>query len=427
MMRQLLLVFALIFPACGDDSGSATGGTGGTSGSGGSGGSSIDAPVVDAPAPDGPPGTLGNGDPCGAMPGTDGGVFPGDCMPGLLCCLDGQQLGAHHCRPPAPTNDAGIGTGQCALPDLMLDQDRLRAEVGISEAYFSSTSCSVVEGCVAADGKRRLLHFSVVTPNMGDADMYLGRPSANNPIFQYSQCHNHYHFAGYALYEVLDGSGNVVVTGRKRAFCLEDFERQSNPPLGGPARAQYDCSDQGISMGWADTYYNGLSCQFMDLSGLAAGHYTLRVTINPDRILEELSYDNNAGTVEFDLSSEPQVPSDPCNGSFTAGTVPDHEPRECGWTDGGTFSCTAGQQVQVGCGGTTCGAATCTGDPILRVCDAANASCTFGTALAHNDDCSNGNRCSLVTFTCPASGMYKVYSAPFTLGDAVTCNITHNP
>src|SRR5690242_7021821 len=155
----------------------------------------------------------------------------------------------------------------------------------------------------------------------------------------------------------------------------------------------------------------------MDLTGLAAGHYTLKVTINPDRILEELSYDNNAGTVEFDLGPEPTSPSDPCNGTFSAGTVPDHEPRECGWTDGGTFSCTAGQQVTVGCGNTQCSMTTCTGDPILRVCDAASATCTFGNALAHNDDCSNNNRCSVASFTCPASGMYHVYSAPFTVGD----------
>jgi hypothetical protein len=428
-MKYVLLAVALVFPACGDDTGTqASGGSGGTAGHGGSGGGAgIDAPAIDAPI-DAPAGMLHEGDPCGQMPGGfDAGTYPGACMPGLLCCLDKQQLGARHCRQPPAPNDAGIGTGQCLLPDLQLDQNRLRSEVGISEAYFSQTSCSVVEGCVGGQGKRRLLHFAVMTPNMGDLDMYLGVPDPNNPIFQYSACHNHYHFNGYALYQVLDSSGNVVVTGRKRAFCLEDFERQSNPPLGVPARAQYDCSNQGISMGWADTYYNGLSCQFMDLTGLPAGHYTLKVTINPDRILEELSYDNNDGTVEFDLAAEPQSPSDPCNGTFPAGTVPDHEPRECGWTDGGTFSCTAGQTVTVGCGGTMCSQTTCTGDPILRVCDASGA-CTFGNALAHNDDCSNNNRCSLIpSFTCPASGMYKVYYAPFTEGDAVTCNVTHNP
>jgi hypothetical protein len=177
-MRYLLILLALFVSACGDDSGIA---------SGGSGGGSIDAPVPDAPLPPDAPidaaVILQMGDPCGAIPGSDGGVYAGTCMPGLLCCLDGQQLGAHHCRPPASTNDAGIGAGQCGLPDLVLDEERLRTEIGISMASFSATGCSVVEGCVNAAGARRLLHFSVVTPNVGTADLYLGVPSPSNPIF----------------------------------------------------------------------------------------------------------------------------------------------------------------------------------------------------------------------------------------------------
>ena len=98
-MRYVLVAVALLFPACGDDTGSkASGGSGGTSGSGGSGGGGgIDAPVVDAPAPDAPNGMLHQGDPCGRMPGLDGGVIPGDCMPGLLCCLDASAPASARC------------------------------------------------------------------------------------------------------------------------------------------------------------------------------------------------------------------------------------------------------------------------------------------------------------------------------------------
>jgi hypothetical protein len=342
-----------------------------------------------------------------------------------------RQLQQHTCVAIPPGNDAGIGVGQCALPDLTLDQDRLTNELGVGMTNFSAQGCSVMEGCVTGPGLRRLLHFSVMTPNIGTADMYLGPASSSNPIFQYSPCHMHYHFNGYALYRVLDQNGNPVLEGRKRAFCLEDFERQTNPPLGGPRSAQYDCSDQGISMGWADTYYNGLTCQFMDITDLPPGHYTLEVVVNPDHILEELRYDNNRATVPFDLGPAPQSPTDPCNGTFSSGQVADLS-RECGWTDGGTFTCTPGQSVSVGCGA-SCGLGSCTGDTMIRVCDADSpdggvaSACLEADAIGENDDCSGSSTCSKVTFTCPASGHYRALYSPYQTGDAITCTLAHSP
>jgi hypothetical protein len=399
-----------------------------------------DAPAADAPAPDAPVDApvdaapdamvLSRGNPCGELP--DGGSISGVCAEGLLCCPP-SAIAQSVCADPSPANDAGIGVGQCPLPDLKLDQDRLRSELGFGMGVFSNTGCNVVEGCVAAPGLRRLLHFSVVTPNVGTADLYVGRPSPDNPLFTFSSCHNHYHFNGYALYRVLDQSGNVAVQGRKRAFCLEDFERQANPPLGGPGSAQYDCSDQGISKGWQDTYYNGLTCQFMDITGLAPGRYTLEVTVNPDRILPELNYDNNRATVTFDLGPQPQVPTDSCNGTNPAGDS-SGQGRECGWTDGGTFTCTPGQQVHVGCAAGCGNLGSCTGDPMLRICDPGDEAdggteppCTADHAVAQNDDCSNSTNCSAVSFVCPASGHYQALWAPYNTSEAATCTLAHSP
>jgi len=375
----------------------------------GSGGTALppDAGPPDAPPPDAP--TLPQGSPCSF----DGGLA---CGAGLLCCQTCCTPGAPVCKAP-PSNDAGIGIHECPLPDLALDQDRLRAELGIGTATFSAQGCSVQEGCVAAAGMRRLLHFSVVTPNVGTADLYLGDPSRNPALFVYSACHMHYHFQGYALYRLLDQQGTEVLTGRKRAFCLEDFERQRNPPLGGPRNAQYDCSNQGISMGWADTYYNGLQCQFLDVTDVPPGTYTLEVTINPDHILPELRYDNNVGTVTFTLPAATTLQTDPCTGSVTGPS------RECGWSSGGTFACTAGQSVRVGCG---CGLGSCTGDTMIRICSGTGL-CTALDALGQNDDCGGGSTCSLASFTCPASGQYTVLYGPYTTGDSATCTLAHSP
>jgi hypothetical protein len=119
--------------------------------------------------------------------------------------------------------------------------------------------------------------------------------------FIYSRCHQHYHFAGYALYQLLDPSGKEVIRGKKRAFCLEDFGPLQTFPLPRPMQPRYTCDFQGISVGWADTYANGLTCQYIDLTGLAPGRYTLRVTVNPDRVFPELTYDNNVAEAVVDI------------------------------------------------------------------------------------------------------------------------------
>jgi hypothetical protein len=276
-----------------------------------------------------------------------------------------------------------------------------------------------MEGCVSGAGLRRLLHFSVVTPNVGTADLIFGDPSQNPTLFQYSPCHMHYHFSGYALYRLLDSDGNPVLVGRKRAFCLEDFERQQSPPLGGPSQSQYDCGNQGISMGWTDTYYNGLQCQFMDITDLPPGHYQLEVTINPDRLIPELRYDNNTARVPIDVPAAPASPTDPCSGTVHG------LGRECGWQNGGTFTCTAGQTVTAGCG--CSGLGSCTGDTIMRVC--ADAEPCNAPGLGQNDDCggSSQSTCSRVNFTCPPSGQYTVLWGPYTTGDAATCTVAHMP
>ena len=179
-----------------------------------------------------------------------------------------------------------------ALPDLTIDGARLAASVDFKTQPFKSTDCAVREGCVSGTGKRVLLRFDVATPNIGTADLVLGSP-INNPLFEFSPCHGHYHFSGYALYDLLNLSGTVIVAGHKQAFCLEDFAQFD--PNAGPAK--FDCSYQGISAGWQDIYGKYLDCQWIDVTGVPPGNYLLRVTINPYRILTESDYSNNTAIV----------------------------------------------------------------------------------------------------------------------------------
>ena len=185
-----------------------------------------------------------------------------------------------------------VAEAQPALPDLTIDAARLQSSLEIKTTPFRTNDCAVVEGCVDGKGKRTLLKFDVATPNIGTADLVLGDPRSNTNIFEFSPCHGHYHFTGYASYELLTTNDSVVVTGRKQAFCLEDFARYSS--TAGPAK--FTCDYQGITVGWQDIYGSYLDCQWLDITGVLPGDYLLRVTINPEQRLIESNYSNNTAT-----------------------------------------------------------------------------------------------------------------------------------
>jgi len=121
---------------------------------------------------------------------------------------------------------------------------------------FVASDCEVVEGC-AQPGTRQLLVFNAETANIGTADLLVGDP-VGNPLFEYSSCHNHYHFKGFTAYRFLDANSQLIAVGNKGAFCLEDVLQVSTNAS--PNR-KYSCDNQGIQAGWADVYSADLPCQ----------------------------------------------------------------------------------------------------------------------------------------------------------------------
>ncbi|HHO54696.1 MAG TPA: hypothetical protein ENK18_28445 [Deltaproteobacteria bacterium] len=187
----------------------------------------------------------------------------------------------------------------CLLADLHVDGARVLQSLTVVEEQVSADSCEIYEGCVLAPGDRVLLRFDTTTPNEGSGDLFLGDPGTEaypGDGFVWSPCHQHFHFEGYADYQLLDDAGAVVAPGHKQAFCLIDIE----PRRSGVGAPRYtSCSsNQGISSGWADTYGRDLDCQFVDITDVAPGTYTLRIEINYDRALAESDYSNNVTEVE---------------------------------------------------------------------------------------------------------------------------------
>src|SRR3989442_14025084 len=162
---------------------------------------------------------------------------------------------------------------------------------------FDAASCALAEGLIPSAGTHQLLRFTVDTPNNGDTALILGRPSACPDLFTYSQCHGHYHLKRYADYRVwtlagwqgwlanrdlrlpitgtanqtyLDGATarGELITGRKQAFCLEDFTCSGSAfksctvsPIN--SNVCLDCDYQGLDVGWDDVYGNFLDGQWV--------------------------------------------------------------------------------------------------------------------------------------------------------------------
>jgi hypothetical protein len=189
-------------------------------------------------------------------------------------------------------------------PDLQVDADALRSSASIEEQTFSPTDCAMVEACVGGPGTRKLLKFDGTLRNLGDTDLILGEPQGN-PLFEYSACHDHYHLKDMMLYQLIDpASGRVVqaqgqpIVGRKQGFCIMDIL----PITANAGSAKYDCSYQGISVGWADVYDKTLDCQWLDITGVPPGHYILRVTVNPNSLYPEANSTNNAAETPVTIS-----------------------------------------------------------------------------------------------------------------------------
>jgi hypothetical protein len=232
------------------------------------------------------------------------------CADGLLCCSQGAvNAGVFRCaeavagidyeNPPATPASPGNGALGCDAPDIFVDTTQIDAY--LDEINIANNSCSLFEGCVNGTGVRTVLRFNTYTPNIGSRDMAMGVPSNHPDLFHYSECHMHYHFDNYAAYELRDDMG-VVATGHKQAFCLLDLYGYA---WGG--NGTYDCGNQGISRGFADIYDSGLPCQWIDVTDVPPGDYTLRISLNnpPNgsntRYINERDYDNNIAEVPFTI------------------------------------------------------------------------------------------------------------------------------
>lgn len=65
----------------------------------------------------------------------------------------------------------------------------------------------------------------------------------------------------------------------------------------------YNCTDkgdQGISQNCADNYKNTIDCQWIDITELQEGNYSIRVHVNPTQYVAESDWLNNRAVCEIE-------------------------------------------------------------------------------------------------------------------------------
>ncbi len=227
--------------------------------------------------------------------------------------------------------------GACATqigprrPDLIVDQKLLSSQIFLATENVRAGSCTIMEGCVTSPGKHLVLRFNGSTANIGQADLVIGNPPDCGTLLHYDACHQHYHFSQFVDYRIwtLDGydewvthrdltipantgindqlittarSQGRLITKRKQGFCLADDSRYL--PTAGPAVYRNCETSEGLSIGWEVQYPPQIPCQFIQIDGLVDGTYVLEMHVNPELIIPESDYTNNAAAVKFQFTAK---------------------------------------------------------------------------------------------------------------------------
>ena len=192
---------------------------------------------------------------------------------------------------------------------------------------------------VTTSGARKFLRFSATIVNVGVAPFELrGTRSSSSDPFSIVQRirddsggfvdvpvtvgtqfagdgHSHWHIVNLERYELsrLD-NGNKVGTSAKSGFCFYDTTAYRTSLAGAPSSAQYGSSGcgttnslsltMGISVGWGDTYPWTLPDQYIEITGLANGHYRLTATADAEGRFQESNESNNATWVDLSFSKQ---------------------------------------------------------------------------------------------------------------------------
>jgi cell division protein YceG involved in septum cleavage len=126
--------------------------------------------------------------------------------------------------------------------------------------------------------------------------------------FLWHSPHHHYHYSDFATYDFksvdVEDQDWEVAMSYKSTFCIRDYNPIDLAHPGASKDSSYKvCGKerQGISPGWADSYYYTYVDQKFDVTEAPKGLYRLTISINPKERFEEITKDNNVGEILLSL------------------------------------------------------------------------------------------------------------------------------
>jgi hypothetical protein len=263
-------------------------------------------------------------------------VIPGavddDCSNGCV----GQTIPfPRECTDPEPDPEPKPETGDL-LPDITVDPADLED--------------NVIQCLQMQDTKIRALRLSVGTPNIGEGPLQLNQLeiSAGGTVqtiyrddgttitvpvggeMGHHELHDHIHYDNWTQMRVIDNdpacldiatrdTSCVLSESEKVTFCIMDTDKFDQDIIAEWAQRDLvpfsrgmftdggrvcNSTEQGLTPGWKDVYFYGLPGQWIDITGMPAGEYTIEVQVDPNGQVVESNTDNNVARLPITIDAD---------------------------------------------------------------------------------------------------------------------------
>jgi hypothetical protein len=220
----------------------------------------------------------------------------------------------------------GTGNGKDKLPDLgvrTLRQFTIANVNGVKELKFPTVTANVGVGPFEINGTRSSstsTTWTVTQKIYNDANGSRVVTASGATFFWGGDGHNHWHIKDLDQFVLRDkGDTQNLRYGEKHGFCFEDNTEYRDWPQsrhnGAPANPVYvppkACGvgattatsvQEGLSVGWSDTYPSTLPDQYINITGIPDGEYKVRVTADWQNHFDESNENNNSSEATIQIT-----------------------------------------------------------------------------------------------------------------------------
>lgn len=197
------------------------------------------------------------------------------------------------------------------LPDLGMARTRVfsidTSVAGQTRLRFTTVIINIGDGPLQVHGHTPQSNGELlVDQQIVDSNGTWTNVPTNFRMYFAGDGHSHWHVRDLATYELRNSAATLKGTGEKHGFCffdnyvfnlsLPDAPQSVMYPSGRCGRASDTSVTTGLSIGWGDKYAYKLPDQYINITGLPSGNYTLTATVDAQGFLRERCEGNNTTT-----------------------------------------------------------------------------------------------------------------------------------